>query len=178
MCWRGRIIPMPEPKRRKLLLLWLSAAVLVIAGASVLWWDSQQEVTFYDGSYESLDEGTEIYFGPGPAEIMGSVLALLGIGVAGVALGSFFHQLTRFKTWFLLTGLLLAAAGLATLLWDYNQVRTFGWFAYEPMSKSELMTAGATPILGKLGLAAGIFLTATYWGLRSILPFSRSAINS
>ena len=175
-CWRGKINPMPALKRRKPVFpLLIAAAMLLIAGIAVLWWDSQQEVILYIGSYEPLEAGSGFYIGPGPAEIIGWVLALLGVGALGVAAGSLLRQLAPFKAWFLVAGLLLAAAGLAAMIWDYNQVRTFGWFAYAPLSKSEFHPASATLILGKLGIAAGTFLAAGYLGLRHSSALTGSA---
>lgn len=124
------------------------------------------KVVFYSGSYVPLVEDSEIYFGPGPTEVLGWVLALLGVGALGVASGLSLRQLTRFKAWFLIAGLLLAAGGIAALVWDYNQVRTFGWFAYAPLSEAEFAPASMASVMGKLGLVAGTLLASSYLGFR------------
>jgi len=169
---------MPSDKRRmSAAVLFLGAAVFILIGIAVLWWDSQQEKVFYSGSYVPLVEDTEIYFGPGPAEILGWVLALLGVGAFGVTGGLSFRQLARFKTWFLITGLLLLAGGIGALVWDYNQVRTFGWFAYAPLSETEFAPANAAQVMGKLGLVAGTLLASSYLGFRHGSKTSGSAIH-
>ncbi|WP_345469274.1 hypothetical protein QMQ05_08685 [Glutamicibacter ectropisis] len=158
---------MPELRRRKSITTWLILAVaLLLTGIAVLWWDGQQEVVLYDGSYEALEVGTELYFGPSPATFIGWVLALLGVGAFGVIFGLVLRQIARFKTWILITGLLLLVAGLCVLIWDYNQVRSFGWVAYAPLSKADFAPQSAASILGKFGLVAGAFLAASYFGLR------------
>ena len=158
---------MPSDKRYKsAAALFLGAAVFIIVGVVVLWWDSQQEVVFYSGSYVPLVEDSVIYCGPGPTEVLGWVLALLGVGALGVASGLSLRQLTRFKAWFLIAGLLLAAGGIAALVWDYNQVRTFGWFAYAPLSEAEFAPASMASVMGKLGLVAGTLLASSYLGFR------------
>ncbi|MGO2809723.1 MAG: hypothetical protein ACTIAQ_13545, partial [Glutamicibacter arilaitensis] len=73
---------------------------------------------------------------------------------------------TRFKAWFLIAGLLLATGGIAALVWDYNQVRTFGWFAYAPLSEAEFAPASMASVMGKLGLVAGTLLASSYLGFR------------
>jgi hypothetical protein len=173
----GKIKYMPSDKRYKsAAALFLGAAVFIIVGIVVLWWDSQQEVVFYSGSYVPLVEDSEIYFGPGPTEVLGWVLALLGVGALGVASGLSLRQLTRFKAWFLIAGLLLAAGGIAALVWDYNQVRTFGWFAYAPLSEAEFAPASMASVMGKLGLVAGTLLASSYLGFRYHSKPSGSAI--
>ncbi|WP_417363859.1 hypothetical protein [Glutamicibacter arilaitensis] len=158
---------MPSDKRRKsATALFLGAAIFIIVGIAVLWWEGQQGVILYSGSYVPLVEDSEIYFGPGPTEILGWVLALLGVGALGVASGLSLRQLARFKAWFLIAGLLLAAGGIAALVWDYNQVRTFGWFAYAPLSEAEFAPASIASVMGKLGLVAGTLLASSYLGFR------------
>ncbi len=173
----GKIKYMPSDKSRKSTpALFLGAAVFILVGIAVLWWDHQQEEVFYAGSYVPLVEDSEIYFGPGPTEIFGWVLALLGVGALGVAGGSSLRQLARFKVWFLIAGLLLAAGGIGALVWDYNQVRTFGWFAYAPLSETEFAPVSAAHVIGKLGLVAGTLLASSYLGFRHGSKPSGSAI--
>ncbi|WP_404285298.1 hypothetical protein [Glutamicibacter arilaitensis] len=144
---------------------------LLLAGVGLLWWDSRQMVTIYSGSYVSLREDT-FHFGPSATMLLGQLL--LGLGLAGCALGCGFllskgTWLGRIAPWIPLgigVLLLLAAGGL--LWWDSVQVKTFGWFAYAPLSTAELhgqISASAALIFGKIALGLGFVMLGASTGL-------------
>lgn len=169
------MVPMPEPTAptpRKIPALSFGLGILLLlAGSALLWWDGQQMVTIYSGSYVSLREDT-FYFGPSATMLLGQLL--LGLGLAGCGVGCGFllsrgTRLGRMAPWIPLgLGVLLLLAGGGLLWWDSVQVKTFGWFAYAPLSTAELhgqISASAAAIFGKFALGFGFAMLGAGAGL-------------
>ncbi|WP_313813412.1 hypothetical protein [Glutamicibacter sp.] len=157
----------------------LFSALFIIAGAILLWIDSKTEFIFYSGSYEPLENET-FYLGPSTMQIVGEVL--LGLGFAalcmslGLILGKKIQQVTQARAIFitgLVLGVLFLVGGIALTVWDLTQERTFGWFAYAPLTKASITPYPPTTfalIAGKmltgLGLGALGFSTGLKWELK------------
>lgn len=142
-------------------------AVLVLLGSVLLWWDGQREFVVYTGSYEPLEAGSEFYVGPSAVELFASVLCLLGIGGLGIAGGlAVARRSAQTRLMLLSAGILLALAGAGLLFWDYNQVRSFGWFAYAPLDSSVFSPVSAAQLWGKAALAAGAAVLGFCFGQR------------
>lgn len=75
----------------------------------------------------------------------------------GLALGILLNRYVRSQRLLIMLGAFVLLAGFSFLWWDYHQVKEFGWFAYEPLSKSEFFPpASAASNFGKAATALGL----------------------
>ncbi len=151
----------------------------ILAGSVLLWRDSQAEYLLYSGSSEPQSVDT-FSIGPSMLQVSGELLLAFGFGALCLSLGLILgrrmlksrkHLLTTRIIW--LTGLLVLAGGTGLLIWDALQVRSFGWFAYAPLSNSTFSPAPWvtwTQILGKLLSALGLGAFGLGIGLHAGAP--------
>ncbi|MFJ2620139.1 hypothetical protein [Glutamicibacter sp. NPDC087344] len=143
---------------------WIGA-LFILSGSVLLWRDSQAEFEFYSGSYEPLTTDT-FSIGPSLMQVAGELLLAFGFGTLCLSVGLILgrrlpksrkHTLITRIIW--LIGMLLLAAGTGLLIWDALQVKSFGWFAYAPLTDTTFSPdpwVTGTQIFGKALSAVGL----------------------
>lgn len=160
---------MPETHLRIQRTAGFGGLAALLCGLVLIWHDGRQTVAAAAQSFSSA--AGAISLAPSPVLLAGGALVFFGVITCCLAAGIFLARRSLFMRthsvvpWTLAAlALVLFLVGAGLKVWDTLQPMSFGWFAYEPLTRAQLssLATSATGIAARrlIVLGLGVFAMA------------------